>query len=102
MNIRKLEFEKTNFYRSDNEEIIKVWIYVGDEQIDDEEVSSLGEFLHLISLQFVIASNSNQELYVKIPEDFEEWVSEIEDNFRFIYYSDANIIKIESILLFED
>lgn len=102
MNIRKLEFERTNFYRSDNEEIIKVWIYVGDEQIDDEEISSLGEFLHLISLQFVIASNSNQELYVKIPEDFEEWVSEIEDNFRFIYYSDANIIKIESILLFED
>lgn len=102
MNIRKLEFERTNFYRSDNEEIIKVWIYVGDEQIDDEEISSLGEFLHLISLQFVIASNSNQELYVKIPEDFEEWVSEIENNFRFIYYSDANIIKIESILLFED
>lgn len=102
MNIRKLEFERTNFYRSDNEEIIKVWIYVGDEQIDDEEISSLGEFLHLISLQFMIASNSNQELYVKIPEDFEEWVSEIENNFRFIYYSDANIIKIESILLFED
>lgn len=102
MNIRKLEFERTNFYRSDNEEIIKVWIYVGDEQIDDEEISSLGEFLHLISLQFVIASNSNQELYVKIPEGFEEWVSEIENNFRFIYYSDANIIKIESILLFED
>lgn len=102
MNIRKLEFERTNFYRSDNEEIIKVWVYVGDEQIDDEEISSLGEFLHLISLQFVIASNSNQELYVKIPEDFEEWVSEIENNFRFIYYSDANIIKIESILLFED
>lgn len=102
MSIRKLEFEKTNFYRSDNEEIIKVWVYVGDEQIDVEEISSLGEFLHLISLQFLIASNSNQELYVKIPEGFEEWVSEIEDNFRFIYYSDANIIKIESILLFED
>lgn len=102
MNIRKLEFERTNFYRSDNEEIIKVWVYVEDEQVEDEEISSLGEFLHLISLQFVIASNSNQELYVKIPEDFEEWVSEIENNFRFIYYSDANIIKIESILLFED
>lgn len=102
MNIRKLEFERTNFYRSDNEEIIKVWIYVGDEQIDDEEISSLGEFLHIVSLQFVIASNSNQELHIKIPEGKEEWVSEIENNFRYTYYTDSDTFKIESILLFED